>query len=193
MCPVFVCVMMLHSSCFESISLSMWQLCHSPFPCIGLAHAMPVTHCCPADSNTQTPTFAFPAASTTISSNFSLDFTLPEAAASGTVKLTLTRSAGTADSGSPHIITFASAFETAAQHTMTVPPLSGAATSGYEIASISSNGGNATDLVDGATYTARLQYQDALSNPPARVDHSTTFGEADSMGGLGSTLVLWDT
>ena len=158
--------------------------------CILFAHAMPVTQCCPTDSTTQTPTFASPAASTTISSNFSLDFSLPEAAASGTVKLTLTRSAGTADSGSPHIITFASAFETAAQHTMTVPPLSGAATSGYEIASISSNRGTATDLVNGATYTVRLEYQDAASNMAASVEHSSiVVGEADGMSGMGSATV----
>ena len=128
---------------------------------------------------------ASPAASTTMSSNFSLDFTLPEAAASGTVKLTLTRTGGTADSGSPHIITFASAFETAAQHTMTVPPLSGAASSGYEIASISSNRGTATDLVNGATYTVRLEYQDVVSNLAASVEHSSiVVGEADGMGGM---------
>ena len=147
---------------------------------------MAVTHCCSADNTTQTPNLAFPVANTTISSNFSLDFSLPEAAASGTVKLTLTRSDGTADSGSPHIITFASAFETAAQHTMTVPPLSGAATSGYEIASISSNRGTATDLVNGATYTVRLEYQDAVSNMAASVEHSSiVVGEADRMGGMG--------
>ena len=152
---------------------------------------MAVSHCCPTDSTTQTPTFAFPAASTTISSNFSLDFTLPEAAASGTVKLTLTRSAGTADSGSPHIITFASAFETAAQHTMTVPPLSGAATSGYEIASISSNRGAATDLVNGATYTVRLEYQDAISNIAASVEHSSiVVGEAQAVWAV-PCLVRW--
>ena len=146
---------------------------------------MAVSHCCPADNTTQIPNFAFPAANTTISSNFSLDFTLPEAAASGTVKLTLTRSAGTADSGSPHIITFASAFETAAQHTMTVPPLSGAATSGYEIASISSNRGTATDLVNGATYTVRLEYQDVVSNMAASVEHSNiVLGEVE-FGGIG--------
>ena len=149
-----------------------------------------LTHHCSVDSSTQTPAFASPAASTTISSNFSLDFTLPEAAASGTVKLTLTRSAGTEDSGSPHIITFASAFETAAQHTMTVPPLSGAASSGYEIASISSNRGTASDLVNGATYTVQLEYKDASSNPAASVEHSSiVVGEADGMGGMGSATV----
>ena len=68
---------------------------------------------------------------------------------------------------------------------MTVPALSGAATSGYEIASISSNRGTATDLVDGATYTAKLEYQDALSNPLAKVYHSTTFGEAYDIGWYG--------
>ena len=160
--------------------------------CNWFTHVMAVTHCCPADSNTQTPPFASPAASTTISSNFSLDFTLPEAAASGTVKLTLTRSAGTADSGSPHIITFASAFETAAQHTMTVPPLSGAASSGYEIASISSNRGTATDLVNGATYTVRLEYQDAVSNMAVSVEHSSiVVGEGGCMGNIGMKMLGW--
>jgi hypothetical protein len=146
---------------------------------------MAVTHCCTADNTTQTPNCASPAAITTISSNFSLDFTLPEAAATGTVKLTLTQSVGSFDSGSPHIISFASAFETATQHTMTVPALSGAATSGYEIASISSNRGTATDLVNGATYTVRLEYQDVVSNIAATVEHASIIvGEASGLGGM---------
>ena len=56
-----------------------------------------------------------------------MDFTLPEPALANSVKLTLTRMSGTSDSGSPHIITFATAFESHGQHTMTMPALSGAA------------------------------------------------------------------
>ena len=154
---------------------------------------MVLPHCCPSDNTTQTPNLASPAANTTICSRFSLNFTLPEAAATGTVKLTLTQSAGSPDSGSPHTITFASAFETATQHTMTVPALSGAATSGYEIASISSNRGTATDLVNGATYTVRLEYQDAVSNIAATVEHASIIvGEAlVGMGGIRNALVGW--
>ena len=97
----------------------------------------------------------------------------------------------TTDSGSPHIITFASAFETAAQHTMTVPPLSGAARSGYEIASISSNRGTATDLVNGATYTVRLEYQDVVSNIAVSVEHSSVVvGEAQAVWAV-PCLVGW--
>ena len=75
---------------------------------------------------------------------------------------------------------------------MTVQALSGAASSGYEIASISSNRGSATDLVNGATYTVRLEYQDVVSNKAASVEHSSiVVGEADGMGNIGMEMLGW--
>ena len=128
---------------------------------------------CVTDTTTATPTFLYPEDNKVMaqSGSFALDFTLPEPALANSVKLTLTRTSGTSDSGSPHIITFATAFETAAQHTMTVPALSGAA-SNSNIDSVTSNGGTASNLVHGATYSLELEYQDDHSNSAASVTHT---------------------
>ena len=125
------------------------------------------------DIATATPTFLYPEDNKVIaqSGSFALDFTLPEPALADSVKLTLTHASGTSDSGSPHIITFATAFETAAQHTMTVPALSGAA-SNSNIDGVTSAGGNASNLVHGATYSVKLECQDDHSNSAASVTHS---------------------
>ena len=125
------------------------------------------------DTATATPTFLYPEDNKVIaqSGSFDLDFTLPEPALADTVKLTLTRMSGTSDSGSPHIITFATAFESQGQHTMTVPALGGAASSS-SIDTVTSNGGTASDLVHGATYSVALEYQDDRSNSAASVTHS---------------------
>ena len=106
------------------------------------------------------------------SDSFALDFTLPELVLANSVKLTLTRMSGTSDSGSPHIITFATAFESQGQHTMTVPALSSAA-SNSNIDTVTSNGGTASALVHGATYNVALEYQDDHSNSAASVTHSS--------------------
>ena len=125
------------------------------------------------DTATATPTFLYPEDNKVIaqSGSFALDFTLPEPALADSVKLTLTRMSGTADSGSPHIITFATAFESQGQHTMTVPALSGAA-SNNNIDTVASAGGTASDLVHGATYSVALAYQDDHSNSAASVTHT---------------------
>ena len=125
------------------------------------------------DTATATPTFLYPEDNGFIaqSGSFALDFTLPEAALADSVKLTLTYTSGTSDSGSPHIITFATAFESQGQHTMTVPALSSAA-SNSNIASVTSVGGSASNLVHGATYSVALEYQDEHSNSAASVTHT---------------------
>ena len=125
------------------------------------------------DTATATPTFLYPEDNKVIASSdsFALDFTLPEPALADSVKLTLTRMSGTSDSGSPHIITFATAFESQGQHTMTVPALSGAA-SNSNIDTATSNGGTASDLVHGAMYSMVLEYQDGHSNSAASVTHT---------------------
>ena len=125
------------------------------------------------DTATATPTFLYPEDNKVIaqSGSFAVDFTLPEAALADSVKLTLTRMSGTSDSGSPHIITFATAFESQGQHTMTVPALSGAASSS-NIDTVTSNGGTASNLVHGATYSVKLEYQDDHSNSATSVTHT---------------------
>ena len=101
---------------------------------------------CVTDTATATPTLLYPEDNKVIaqSGSFDLDFTLPEAALADSVKLTLTYTSGTSDSGSPHIITFATAFESQGQHTMTVPALSGAASSS-NMDVVTSNAGTASN------------------------------------------------
>ena len=125
------------------------------------------------DTATTTPTFLYPEDNKVIaqSGSFVVDFTLPEPTLADSVKLTLTRMSGTSDSGSPHIITFATAFESQGQHTMTVPALSSAA-SNSNIDTATSNGGSASNLVHGATYSLKLEYQDDHSNSAASVTHT---------------------
>ena len=79
-----------------------------------------VSHYCVTDTATATPTFLYPEDNKVIATtdSFDVDFTLPEAALADSVTLTLTHASGTADSGSPHIITFATAFESAANHSL---------------------------------------------------------------------------
>ena len=54
---------------------------------------------------------------------------------------------------------------------MTVPALSTAA-SNANIDTVTSNGGTASDLVHGATYTVKVEYQDDHSNSAASVTHT---------------------
>ena len=56
-------------------------------------------------------------------------FTIYEDALSGSVKLVITRTAGAADSNSPHVLVLSSAHEIQAQHSISLPLLSTAATS----------------------------------------------------------------
>ena len=100
------------------------------------------------DVTTQAPTLATPANSSTDNATLDIDFTLPEAASGGTVKMTFTRTGGTADGNSPHVITFTAAFETAAQHVVTL--VGGDLSTSSNVASVSSDPSDA--LVDGAVY-----------------------------------------
>ena len=112
------------------------------------------------DLITQTPTLSLPAVSSSDNASLAIDFTLPESASPGTAKMTFTRTGGVADVNTPHIITFKSGFESAAQHTTT---LNGADLStNANVFSVSSDGND--KLVNGAIYSVKMAYQDALEN-----------------------------
>ena len=68
------------------------------------------------DTVTEAPTLSSPVTNGFLAVNFGFDFTLPEAAQAGTVKIIFTHTGGIADAGSPHLITFATSLETAARH-----------------------------------------------------------------------------
>ncbi len=120
------------------------------------------------DVTTQAPTLASPAGSSTDNATLDIDFTLPEAASSGTVKMTYTQTGGSADVNSPHIITFTAAFESAAQHTMTL--VGGDLSTSANVASVSSDTNDA--LVDGAVYDVKIEYQDGVGNTAASVTNN---------------------
>ncbi len=121
------------------------------------------------DSSTEAPTLAAPAASSIDNATLDIDFTLPEAASSGTVKMTFIRTGGSADGNSPHIITFTAAFETVAQHTVTL--VGGDLSTSANVASVSSDPSDT--LVDGGIYDVKIEYQDGQGNPSASVTNSS--------------------
>lgn len=109
---------------------------------------------------TQLPTLSSPATGSIDNASLPIDFTLPEAATSGTVKMTFIQTGGTADPNAPHVLTFAAGFETAAQHTTTLDGLD--LSNNANVSSVSTGENDA--LVDGATYSVKLEYQDAFGN-----------------------------
>jgi hypothetical protein len=117
-------------------------------------------------TSTQMPVFVLPATNTIGNYYISVDFTLPEAALSGSVKMTFTQTGGAADANSPHVVIFKSNFETAGEHTTT---MNGTAI-GSNANVLSVNNGV---LVNTSIYSVRLEYQDALGNPLAAVIHPT--------------------
>ena len=124
------------------------------------------------DTLTETPTFSAPSASSFIPTAFSASFVLPEAALGGSVKITFTRSGGISDANSPHVITYSTAFESSGSHTVTMAALSGAASSVTQVSSVTSNGGTAQDLVDGAIYSVEFEYRDAAGNTRSAITHT---------------------
>ena len=89
----------------------------------------------------------------------------------GTVKLILSPQhhapVGVNDTNGERTIVFASSFETAGPHAGTMDDLTNAVQLSY-VESVSP----ATDLIDGAIYTARLEYRDSVNNPSAGEDHT---------------------
>jgi hypothetical protein len=121
------------------------------------------------DDDTETPTLAAPTTSSTDNNSLDIDFTLPEAASSGAVKMTFTRTSGSADGNAPHIVTFAAGFETAAQHTTA---LNGTDLSNNaNVVSVSSGANDA--LVNGTIYSVKIEYQDYLGNSSASVTNTS--------------------
>ena len=120
------------------------------------------------DIATQTPILALPASSSFHNSTMVVDFTLPEAAKSGTVKMTFTQTGGAADANAPHLITFVAGFEPSGNHTTT---LNGADLSANaNVVSVNSDPNDA--LVDGAMYSVSIEYQDLAGNVAASATNS---------------------
>ncbi len=115
------------------------------------------------DTQTEPPILNAPLANITLDSTFGLNFSLPEAALSGTVKLSIVNTGGTADPSGTHSIIFSAGFEAGGVHTTT---LSGNDLSNNTNVSTVSTEPN-DHLVNNALYTITLEYQDTLGNPAA--------------------------
>ncbi len=112
------------------------------------------------DTSTEALTLELPTANSTIPQNFTVQYDQPETAYAGSVKLTFTRTGGTVDTESPHVLVVDS--ETSG--TDITLSINGGNLSGSNGVSLDT-GGNT--LVDDAIYTVKIEYQDFVQNTAA--------------------------
>ena len=112
----------------------------------------------PATTLTQAPTLNAPASGVVFTTSVSVDFTLPEAALPGTVKLSFQKNA------TPTVFTLAATEETAGTHGFTFSPANPAATAAIA---------NGAPLPDGL-YAVALSYQDTIGSYAATSAASTS-------------------
>ncbi len=117
-----------------------------------------------ADTSTEAPTLDLPLSNATIGASFDLQYDQPETAYASTVKITLTRTAGSADTESPHVLEV----DSEASDTDILLNIKGDGLGGATGVSLFS-GGNL--LVTGSIYTIRIEYQDLAQNPIAYDEH----------------------
>src|SRR3989339_1159444 len=125
----------------------------------------------PAIAVTTPPVLTLPAASSYDNQTVAIDFTLPDAPLAGSVKMTFTRSGGTADPNSPHIITFNANFETMGQHTTTLDGNDLSADANVALVSSDPN----DQLVHGSRYTVTISYQNSVGDPAASVSNTVVW------------------
>ena len=79
-----------------------------------------------------------------------------------------------------HVVTFATAFETKAEHTVAITTLPGLVAAEAKVIAATSAGGAAQALVNGAKYNVQVAYQDVAGNPASAsaVDHDFVFDSA---------------
>ena len=125
-----------------------------------------------ADTSTEAPTLDKPLASSTIGTSFSFQYDQPETAYEGSVKITFTRTGGTTDPNSPHVLEVVSE----ASGTDISFTLHGANLGGANQVTLDS-GGNS--LVDDAEYTVKIEYQDLAQNSAASDQNSGVLYDDD--------------
>lgn len=125
------------------------------------------------DATTATPGFTTPASDGSISPGFTdIDINLPEAPLAGSVKMTISRTGGAEDTNAPHVLTLDQT--SSGNYSTTYDP---ADISNDALVSAVSSDPN-DFLVDGAIYSFKLSYQDALGNPEANVTHTNIIYDA---------------
>ncbi|MDH5716531.1 MAG: hypothetical protein OEZ22_02710, partial [Spirochaetia bacterium] len=123
------------------------------------------------DLTTQTPTLTSPASSSTVLGSLNVNFTLPENGFDNSLKLTITQTGGTADAGSPHVLTMVS--ETSGNHSLTLD----GANLGANSSIVTYIG---TSLVSGAVYSFKLEYQDFVGNTVSSVTNTNILFDVDT-------------
>ncbi len=118
-----------------------------------------------ADTSTEDPTLDLPLSNATVPTDFTVQYDQPETAYEGSVKITLTRTSGTLDGGSPHVLEV----ESEASGTNKTIDIKGAGLGGATGVSVYS-GGNT--LVHNSVYTIRIEYQDLAQNTAAWDENS---------------------
>ena len=119
------------------------------------------------DSQTFAPVLVLPENNTRVLDGFALKYELLEAAATTTVKITLTVMSwsGVADPQSPHVLVVKPTRETAAIHEIPITNLANILDgTNHDVLSVSPTG---QDLVNGATYNLDMEYQDVAGNTAA--------------------------
>ena len=133
-----------------------------------------------AGNKTLLPYFVEPYPLQSIKEVFTVNFTLPESAQSGSVKLLIipyNTEVGVPDNNGVRTITFSALFESAGSHTGPMQRIS-ILTDLQHIAGVTPS----TDLIDGAIYTFSLEYVDSVGNPKAVVNHTiVTFAGKDTI------------
>jgi len=109
------------------------------------------------DNATATPTLDLPSAGSSSGSPISVQYDQPETAQSSSLKLTFTRTGGTIDAGSPHILSLSN-YASGSNKTLSVIANNLSSTPGV----LSVVGGN--QLVNLSIYTVRIEYRDDLGN-----------------------------
>lgn len=141
------------------------------------------------DVLTETPTLSAPGNGGNVDDTFNIDFSLPEAALSGSVKMTFSQSGGASDPNSPHVITFIAAYETAGSHSTVL--LGENLSNNGNVSSVSSDPNDA--LVKDAVYDVMIEYQDANGNSVARATNLQILYIGGDLGNdVGATLTNSD-
>ncbi len=126
------------------------------------------------DTSTEAPTLDLPLANATVPTDFTLQYDQPETAYPNTVKITITRTTGSLDSGSPHVLLV----ESEVSGTNKTINIKGGGLGGATGVSLYS-GGNT--LVDDAVYTIRIEYQDLAQNTAAWDENDGIFYDVNEL------------
>ena len=133
------------------------------------------------DTSTEIPTLDKPLSNATIITDHTIQYDQPETASESTVKLTYTRTGGTADADSPHILEVASE-ECGNDITLTISADDLGGSTGVTLDS----GGNT--LVQGAIYTVKISYKDEAGNDASSDEAPGVIWSTCSVEGEGHTI-----